>query len=221
MFFPISRTVFRWSTPDPFDNWMMNGHLFLSEEGVILVDPPNVPGLVDAVNRLGGISSVILTTADHIRGSAYFAREFSASVFVPLQTRTTNLDPEREISNSGITGHKFFDENDELPGGLKPVRARVEAGKEKPRYDEMMLLSGNAELLAGDLVMGSPNARILTGLEFFYAKPDSTEHMACLRTIAGIIKSTGAISLLSSHGFDIIGNLQEVLLEKTRANPEL
>ena len=45
----------RWSTPDPADDWMMVGHLFVRETGVVFVDPPLVPGLVEAAKRLGNL----------------------------------------------------------------------------------------------------------------------------------------------------------------------
>lgn len=214
MFFPVSRTIFRWSTPDPEDNWLMNGHLIISGENVILVDPPNVPGLTDAVSRLGKFESVILTTGDHIRGSDYFERRFNVQIYVPKQGED-EIDQTAASRIRNLKNLTMFDEGDKLPGGLTPLRAKVSRGKAAPSLDEVMLLTGTGELLAGDIAMGSWHGKLLTRNEFFYETPDPTDNSACLATIAKVIRSSGARTLLASHGSDILDNLQEALAEKT------
>lgn len=46
MFQPVRKNVFRWSTPDPEDDWMVVGHAFLTDGGTVLIDLPLVPGLL-------------------------------------------------------------------------------------------------------------------------------------------------------------------------------
>ena len=85
MLYPVTRRVFRWSTPDPEWYWNMVGHLIFSNEGIIMIDPPNVPGLIDALKRLGNIEAVILTTADHLRAAPYFSWAYGVDIYLPRQ----------------------------------------------------------------------------------------------------------------------------------------
>src|SRR5713101_8804456 len=83
MFTPIREGVFRWSTPDPADDWMMVGHLFVRETGVVLVDPPMVPGLLEAAVRLGKLEAVLLTEQNHTRASRFIAKRAGIPVYLP------------------------------------------------------------------------------------------------------------------------------------------
>ena len=74
MFTPIREGAFRWSTPDPADDWMMVVHLFIRESGVVFVYPPNVPGLLEAAGRLGKLEAVLLTEQNHTRASRFIAK---------------------------------------------------------------------------------------------------------------------------------------------------
>lgn len=60
--------------PDPADDWMMVGHLFVRDTGVVFVDPPNVPGLLEAAGRLGKPEAVLLTEQNHTRASTFIAK---------------------------------------------------------------------------------------------------------------------------------------------------
>src|SRR5437879_13923900 len=82
MFTPIREGVFRWSTPDPADDWMMVGHLFVRETGVVLVDPPMVPGLLEAAGRLGKREAVLLTEQHHTRASRFIAKRAGIPVYL-------------------------------------------------------------------------------------------------------------------------------------------
>lgn len=53
MLTPIREGTMKRSTPDPADDLMMVGHLFVRDAGVVLVDPPHVPGLIECTSRLG------------------------------------------------------------------------------------------------------------------------------------------------------------------------
>src|ERR1700758_5116812 len=85
MFTPIREGAFRWSTPDPADDWMMVGHLFVRESGVVFVDPPLVPGLVEAATRLGKPEAILLTTKNNVRGSNYISKRAGVPVYLPEQ----------------------------------------------------------------------------------------------------------------------------------------
>lgn len=214
MLFPVTRSVFRWSTPDPNDDWLMIGHLLLSDGHVILVDPPVVPGLLDAATNLGGLEAVILTTGDHVRGSLYYESHSDARVYIPHQTEN-DIDELSDIMRKNLKRSTVYSEGDDLPGGIKPFRAVVERRKSAPSINEMMLLTPNGELLAGDIAMGSPHGELLTRNEFFYTSPNQEDNAVCLKTIASVVRKSKAMTLLASHGHDLKDNLQQALSRKT------
>ena len=92
MFTPVSEGVFRWSTPDPADDWMMVGHLFVRDTGVVFVDPPMVPGLLEAARRLGRLEAVLLTEQNHTRGSRFIAKRAGIPVYLP-ETNPDAVEP--------------------------------------------------------------------------------------------------------------------------------
>ena len=211
MLFPISRNVFRWSTPDPQDNWMMIGHLVISGNEIVLIDPPLVPGLLDAIRNLGKPSSVMLTTIDHVRASRYLQTTLGVKLYVPKQTRTTNMDPEEMHAHTDIESYNLYDEGDAIPASLKAFRMRPFAGAELPRYDELAILTATGELLVGDVAEGTSDGRVLTGVEFFVPNPETETVNACFGEIERVVRTSRARTLLSSHGQDIIGTLQEAV----------
>ncbi len=212
MLTPVSRNIFSWSTPDPEAFWLMVGHLVLSEGSAILVDPPNVPGLVESVKRLAKPDAIILTTGDHLRGTDYLAGEFSAQVYLPKQ-EDSDIDEGTAMRIRRMKNVKFFDEGDDLPLGVRSFRARVEKGKSAPNLNEMLLLTNTGELLAGDIAMGSADGGLITRNEFFSRSgaPDPDDNSICFMTIRKVVERSGARSLLASHGFDILDNLQHAL----------
>lgn len=214
MFHPISRSVYRWQTPDPADDWMMVGHLVMHEAGLVLIDPPLVPGLVESVMRLGEPVAVLLTTIDHARAARYLGSEHGLKVHIPVQVETTNLNPAKTLEHEGIGDFQTYDEDTALPGGMKAIRARVFTGMEKPRYDEMVLLTESGELLTGDLACGNRDGEFLVGPEMFNPDPGTIEVDACFQIMAAIIGQSKANTLLSSHWHDIPDRLQDAVTRK-------
>lgn len=213
MLIPASRNVFSWSTPDPNDDWLMVGHLLLTDSAPILIDPPVVPGIVEALESLGGVSAIVLTTGDHVRGSEFFSRRFEVPVYAPFQT-ADDIDPSSFSRLKSMDGMLQYDGNSQLPGRMKAFPAKVGRGKSSPSISEMMILTGAGELLAGDIAMGSLEGSLLTRNEFFYDSPAGGDVAQCLNEIRKIILETGSRTLLSSHGCDITGKLQEKLEER-------
>ena len=215
MLYPVSRSTFRWSTPDPNDNWLMIGHLLISGDEVILVDPPMVPGLTEAVSRLGKLESVILTTGDHIRGSVYLESRSGAHVYIPDQSEN-DIDEISSLMKKKLGKATEYKDGENLPGGVRSYRAVVERRRSAPSLNEMMLLTPRGELLAGDIAMGSANGELLTRNEFYYEAPEPEDNAICLKAIERIIRKTEARTLLSSHGYDLVHNLQQALSDKTQ-----
>ncbi len=214
MLHPVTENVFRWMTPDPADAWMMVGHLVLTPEETLLIDPPLVPGLPEAISNIGKPSYSILTTLDHVRGSRYLASEHGIKLYVPLQEETTNFDPSLPMDELKGTDYIQYDDTTKLPGGLKAIRARPFTGHTMPRYDEMALLTTESQLLTGDIASGTSDGRLMIAPEMFNPNAGFIEVRACFDIMANIILSNGATTLLSSHWHDIRNNLQQAVERK-------
>jgi len=206
MFTPIREGVFRWSTPDPADDWMMVGHLFVRETGVVFVDPPMVPGLLEAAGRLGKPEAVLLTEQNHTRASRFIAKRAGIPVYLP-ETIPDAVEPWETARVKQI-------------GASEAYKADSVLGFQACKFgDDYALLSDGKELLVGDNARGDHKGNVLIFPEWFhlytpgppYPAPEDfpKEWRDSLRKqFKDIVKTTGATTLLASHDYDIIGSLQ-------------
>lgn len=206
MFTPIREGVYRWSTPDPADDWMMVGHLFVRETGVVFVDPPMVPGLLEAAGGLGKPEAVLLTEQNHTRASRFIAKRANIPVYLP-ETIPDAVEPWEASRVKAISAFEVY-------------KAGSVLGFQAYKFgDDYALLSDGRELLVGDNARGDAKGKVLMFPEWFklytpgppYPNPEDfpREWRDSLRKqFKGIVKTTGATSLLASHDYDIIGNLQ-------------
>jgi Metallo-beta-lactamase superfamily len=206
MFTPIREGAFRWSTPDPADDWMMVGHLFVRESGVVFVDPPNVPGLLEAASRLGKLEAVLLTEQNHTRASRFIAKRAGIPVYMP-ETNPEAVEPWEAARVKQISKFEVY-------------KAGSVLGFQAYKFgDDYALLSDKKELLVGDNARGDAKGNVLIFPEWFnlytpgppYPSPEDLPKEfrdSLRRQFKEIVKTTGATSLLASHDCDIIGSLQ-------------
>jgi len=206
MFTPIREGVFRWSTPDPADDWMMVGHLFVRETGVVLVDPPMVPGLLEAAGRLGKLEAVLLTEQNHTRASRFIAKRAGIPVYLP-ETIPEAVEPSEAVKVKEI-------------GDFEVYKTGSVLGFQAHKFGEdYALLSDGKELLVGDNARGDTKGNVLIFPESFslyspgppYPAPETIPKSfrdSLRKKFKDIVKTTGAASLLASHDYDIIGSLQ-------------
>jgi hypothetical protein len=199
---PIRGGAFRWSTPDPADDWMMVGHLFVRESGVVFVDPPLVPGLVEAAERLGKPEAVLLTTQNHIRGSNYISKRTGIRVYLPEQI------PDAVDSAEAVKVKQL--------GNFEVYKADSVLGFRTYKFiEDYALLSNEKELLVGDNAAGDGDGKVALWPYWYlsgppYSDPSSQAFKDRLKgAFKEIVKNTGAASLLASHGYDVYGSLQE------------
>jgi hypothetical protein len=206
MLTPIREGAFRWSTPDPADDWMMVGHLFVRESGVVLVDPPHIPGLLGAVSRLGRLEAVLLTEQNHTRASRFIAKRAGIPVYVP-ETIPEAVEPWEAVKVEQIGDYNVYKAGSIL--GFKSYKFG----------EDYALLTDRKELLVGDNARGDAKGNVLIFPEWFalytpgppYPAPGDIkkEFRDSLRQqFKEIVKITGANSLLASHDYDILGSLQ-------------
>ena len=206
MFTPIREGVFRWSTPDPADDWMMVGHLFVRETGVVLVDPPMVPGLLEAAGRLGKLEAVLLTEQNHTRASRFIAKRAGIPVYLP------ETIPEAVELSEAVKVKEI--------GDFEVYKTGSVLGFQAHKFGEdYALLSDGKELLVGDNARGDTKGNVLIFPESFslyspgppYPAPEAIPKSfrdSLRKKFKDIVKTTGAASLLASHDYDIIGSLQ-------------
>lgn len=206
MFTSVREGVFRWSTPDPADDLMMVGHLFVRGTGVVLVDPPMVPGLLEAASRLGRLEAVLLTEQNHTRGARFIAKRAGIPVYLP-ETAPEAVEPWEAARVKQIGDFTVYKEGEVL-------------GFQAHKFgDDYALLSDGDELLVGDNARGDAEGKVLIFPEWFqrytpgppYPAPEDFPkewREALKRRFKEIVRTTGATSLLASHDYDITGSLQ-------------
>ena len=206
MLTPIREGAFRWSTPDPADDWMMVGHLFVRETGVVFVDPPMVPGLLEAAGRLGKLEAVLLTEQNHTRAARFISKRAGIPVYLP-ESIPEAVEPWEAVRVKQI-------------GEFEVYKAGSVLGFQANKLGEdYALLSDRKELLVGDNARGDPDGRVLIFPEWFdlytpgppYPSPGDFSRGwrdSLRKQFKDMVKTTGATSLLASHDYDIIGTLQ-------------
>ena len=207
LFAPIRQGAFRWSTPDPADDWMLVGHLFVRETGVVFVDPPMVPGLLEAARRMGKLEAVLLTEQNHTRASRFISRRAGIPVYLP-ESIPDAVEPWEAARVKQIGDFEVYKE-----GGVLGFQA-YKFG------EDYALLSDRKELLVGDNARGDARGNVVIFPEWFslytpgppYPAPEDFSkgfRDSLRKQFKEIVKMTGATSLLAGHDHDIIGSLQE------------
>jgi hypothetical protein len=204
LFTPIREGAFSWSTPDPADDWMMVGHLFVRETGIVFVDPPLIPGLIDAAIRLGKPEAVLLTTQNHTRAAAFMRKRAGIPAYLPEQDSNT-VDPREAVKVKDVGDFQTYKAGNVL--GFQAYKLG----------SEHVLLTEEKELLFGDSAMGDSNGNVALWPDWYTPGPPYESYSAELgdsdrkeisEAFKGQVERTGATSLLASHGYDIFGTLQ-------------
>jgi glyoxylase-like metal-dependent hydrolase (beta-lactamase superfamily II) len=185
---------------------MMVGHLFVRDTGVVFVDPPMVPGLLEAASRFGKLEAVLLTEQNHTRASRFIAKRAGIPVYLP-ETTPEAVEPWEAVRVKQIGDFEVYKAGSVL--GFQAYKLG----------DDYALLSDGKELLVGDNARGDANGNVLIFPEWFnlytpgppYPGPEDFPKgfMDSLRKqFKDIVKTSGATTLLASHNYDIIGSLQ-------------
>ncbi len=123
-----------------------NGHAFVREATLIVIDPPPFgPGDREALLALGKPAEVILTNRHHDRASREMRREFGARVWIH-EADAPDLPEPPDVA---------FREDQALPGGLRAVRV---PDNKTPGECSLWLPAedGSGVLILGDAVVGKP-----------------------------------------------------------------
>jgi hypothetical protein len=204
VFARIREGAFSWSTPDPADDWMMVGHLFIMDAGVVFVDPPLVPGFMDEAAKLGKPKAVILTTQNHTRATAFMRKRAGIPAYLPEQD-PNSLDPRETAKVKDI-------------GDFETYKAGKVLGFQAYKFgSEHFLLTEENELLAGDIATGDGKGNLVLWPDWYTPGPPyeayskelkDSDRQEIRESFKALVKKTGATCLFASHGHDIIGSLQ-------------
>lgn len=151
MFKPVERDVFAWSVPDPEFGEMMNGHLYIQNDGYVLIDPPLMPDLLQSLSVFGKCNGVVILSGSHKRGSVMASNALGTSLYVP------------EFAAQQIQGHnvKAYRNGDKIAGDLQAIEVKTDMGVfgEHPIH-EMALLDSKKRLFVSDVCYGQPSGKL-------------------------------------------------------------
>ena len=183
---------------------MMVGHLLVRPTGIVFVDPPLIPGLIDAATKLGTPEAVLLTTQNHTRAAAFMRKRAGIPAYLPEQD-PNSLDPREAAKVKDLGEFQTYTGGEVL--GLHAYKFG----------SEYALLTKEKELLFGDIAMGDDKGSVMLWPDWYSPGPpyDSytkeladSDRMEIREGFKQLVRRTGATSLLASHGYDILGTLQ-------------
>lgn len=193
MFSPVRRDVFRWGTPDPEDDRMMFGHLFVRGSEIVLVDPPFIPGLVESIARMGKPKAIILTSQVHTRGSRSIREKTGATIYLPEQ----ELEPKYAFAVKEIGEVEKYG-----TGKLLGFEVFTDLA-------DFALLTDSKEIIIADNARGTADGKLLMFPECLPHDPPYPPNATVHRAFKELVKKSGAVTLLAGHGYNIYGTLQE------------
>ncbi len=124
-----------------------NGHLWVRDEGNVLIDPVPMEGAdLEQFDQLGGAAWIVLTNRDHEREAVFFQNRSGARIAVHRADADLLVHPH----------DRLLDDGEEIVSGLQVVH--LAHGKSP---GEIALYWPALELvLSGDLVVGAPLGRL-------------------------------------------------------------
>lgn len=183
---------------------MMVGHLFIRDSGIVFIDPPLIPGLIDTAAKLGKPKAVLLTTQNHTRATAFMRKRGGIPAYLPEQD-PNSVDPREAVKVKDI-------------GDFETYKAGRILGFQAYKFgSEHVLLTEEKELLVGDVATGDSKGNLMLWPDWYTPGPPYESYSKELKdsdrkeikeAFKDLVKSSGATSLFASHGYDIIGNLQ-------------
>lgn len=209
MFTQIFPDLFRWETQDPEYDWMMVGHLLRRDGELLIVDPPYIHGLEEAIKFVGNPQAIILTTADHTRGSRYLSNKLKLPIYVPIQDDSLSVSPDKQYASKRIVNYISYSEGSFFWLSARRVKVYMKPEDKVPYIDEMILMDNSRNMITGDIAMGSATGNLLTVDEGFTTKPRNSLVKASYETMISTLKDLEPMNLIAGHGYDLLGDLKK------------
>jgi len=186
-----------WSVFDAHRNIDCNTFLWVRHEGNILFDPLHISEHdFEHMDRLGGVSHIVLSSSDQVRDTETLRYKTGASVLAPTQERT----------NFPIPVDHWLSDNDAPFQGLKAIEL---SGSKTP--GELAFLIDETTLVCGPMLR-APTAGSLSMLS-----PDDVQDAAQARaSLCGLGAYQHIQAVLVTNGWPIFRHGADRLAELTR-----
>ena len=141
--------VYEWAWMSPEKQMNFNGHIIVSENQRIMVDPPPIAPEAEAKMPKEGITLIVLTNRDHVREADAFRKRFNVKV----------LAPEADAAEMGIPIDGTFKPGDPLTSELHVVSV---SDSKTPGESALFLERGQpgGVLFLGDALIGDPPGQL-------------------------------------------------------------
>ncbi len=199
MFKPVEKDVYTWSVPDAEFGEMMNGHLFIQDDGYALIDPPLMPDLLNSLGVFGKCKAVILLSGSHKRGSFMASGMLGAPLYVP----------EFAAVNFNLPNAKPYKNGDNILGELHAIEIKSEIGVfgEHPIH-EMVLVDSKKRAFISDVCYGHPSGRLNFAPEEVIPGHSPEQVRASIGALIRALPS-GINTAFFGHGTDIKGEFSK------------
>lgn len=189
--------LYAWSLFDEARNIDFNATLWRRPEGNVAIDPLALSNHDLAhVVALGGIASIVITNADHIRATADLSRRFSATIAAPIAERAL-------ADYAGFEVDRWL-VDEEVFEGLRCLQMRGS----KTAGELCLLLPDQETVITGDLVRGQ-RAGALNLL------PDAklVDKRAAVESLGRLCALPGLRNVVVGDGFGAFGNGDALLAD--------
>ena len=208
----VTDAIGQWMTPDPEEELMMVGHVIKGDDGLVLIDPPVLPGLPRMLASFGAVCAIILPTHDHTRGSRYLSDVFECPIYAPEQAERGRLGVGR------VDQPKWYEDGVAIPGDMVARRMVVTLDGAPPYMDEMILQRQDV-LFIGDLVAGKPDGTLAVCPEQFPGVGQlEQKSKAVARVLLERIDFVPQL-VLSGHGSPFSGDWLDELTKRVSVDP--
>ena len=194
--------IYSWSVFNEQRQIDFNGHIWVRDEGNVLIDPAAmIESDLQQLERLGGAAWLVLTNRDHEREAAAFQERTGAKV-------VAHADDVAEIE---VPVDRIVADGDEIVPGLVAVHLRYA----KSRGELALYWPGKGLVLSGDLVVGEPIGRLtLLADEKLEDPPRAALELRKLLTL-------DFDAILVGDGHSILYDARQRLLECLEERPDI
>jgi glyoxylase-like metal-dependent hydrolase (beta-lactamase superfamily II) len=140
--------VYRWSWFSQEKGYDFNGHLVVSGQERIMIDPPPMtPEDQVWLKGQGPINCIVLTNRDHVREAQTFRTQFSAKVLIH----------EKDAPLIEMGADQTYRDKERLPGRLITVHI---PDNKSPGETALFLSRGRGIIILGDALIGKPPGQL-------------------------------------------------------------
>lgn len=177
--------ILRWRTHDERIDWHSDAGAVVEGGRSVLIDP--LPLEEKALEALGTVEAICLTSAGHQRAAWSFRKRFGAKVYAPARAEGLDEEPDATFVDGGA-----------LPLGLKAIHAPA---IHKAGY-ALLAKQGGGTLFCGDIL-------VLEGKDLMFVPDKYLEDRSLPRKTARMLLDYNFSILFSAHGDPITSGAKD------------